>query len=90
MKKEKSQWILQKYKKQTNKQNKKKNHYQKQGETIIYLLDRARSFKERKHIQKNVFSLVLQASMLTTNNTTQYIMETGHIQPGRCCHATQK
>lgn len=26
----------------------------------------------------------------TTNNTTQYIMETGHIQPGRCGHATQK
>lgn len=70
---------------------KKKKHYQKQGEgeTIIYLLDRARSFKERKHIQKNVFSMVLQASMLTTN-TTQYIMESGHIQPGRCCHATEK
>lgn len=78
--------------KHTNKQTKqkKKNHYQKQGETIIYLLDRARSFKERKHIQKNVFSLVLQALMLTTNNTTQYIMENRPHTTRGCCHATQK
>lgn len=32
--------------------------------------------------------LVLQASRLT--NSIRYIVETDHVQPGRCCHVTQK
>lgn len=47
-------------------------------EIIIYLLDKARSLKEEKHIHKNVFDVNAH------NNLTQ-----GHTQPGQCCQATQ-
>lgn len=53
------------------KANEQKTHYQTQSETITYLLDKARSFRERKYIQQWVYWYYRhQGSQTTVFNTS--------------------